>query len=59
METGKGRKPGGQAEISRRLREESRTLQRQGRGEIESDILGSYTGTPEDGEVPEQDADDL
>lgn len=25
----------------------------------DSDILGSYTGTPADGETPEQDADDL
>ncbi len=24
-----------------------------------SDILGSYTGTPADDEIPEQDADDL
>lgn len=26
---------------------------------IVSDILGSYTGTPVDGGVPQQDADDL
>ncbi len=31
----------------------------EGRGKIRSDIMGSYTGTPEQGEVPEQDADDL
>ncbi len=31
----------------------------EGRGEILSDILGSYTGTAQDGETPEQDADDL
>ena len=24
-----------------------------------SDVLGSWTGTPEDGEIPVQDADDL
>lgn len=35
------------------------TLRRQGRGEIRSDVQGSYTGTPEDGGVPVQDADDL
>lgn len=34
-------------------------LQKQGRGRISSDILGSYTGTPEKGKMPEQDADDL
>ncbi|MCI8554579.1 MAG: hypothetical protein HFJ80_06510 [Clostridiales bacterium] len=32
---------------------------KQGRGEIVSDVLGSYTGSPEDGLQPEQDADDL
>lgn len=26
---------------------------------IHSDVLGSYTGVPQDGEKPEQDADDL
>ena len=35
------------------------TLQEQGRGDILSDVLGSYTGTAESGEQPEQDADDL
>ena len=35
------------------------TLKNQGRGDILSDVLGSYTGTAQDGEVPEQDADDL
>ena len=35
------------------------SLPTEGRGEILSDILGSYTGTAADGGVPEQDADDL
>ena len=35
------------------------TLPKQGRGSIVSDVLGSYTGTAQDNEVPEQDADDL
>lgn len=26
---------------------------------IKSDVLGSYTGVPEKGQMPEQDADDL
>jgi hypothetical protein len=30
-----------------------------GRHDILSDILGSYTGTAQGGEAPEQDADDL
>lgn len=34
-------------------------LPRQGRGQISSDTQGSYTGTPEDGVQPVQDADDL
>lgn len=41
------------------VRDDSRTLREQGRGAISSDVLGSYTGTPEDGERPVQDADDL
>ncbi|MDD6219945.1 MAG: hypothetical protein PUB85_03015 [Clostridia bacterium] len=28
-------------------------------GKIPIDVLGSYTGTPLDGEIPVQDADDL
>ena len=35
------------------------TMAQQGRGEVHSDVLGSYTGTAEDDPVPEQDADDL
>lgn len=35
------------------------TLQNQGRGNILSDVLGSYTGTAQNNETPEQDADDL
>lgn len=41
------------------VQDDSRTLQEQGRGFIASDTLGSYTGTPEDGGRPVQDADDL
>lgn len=44
---------------TRQAEEDAATLRRQGRGEILSDILGSYTGSPEDGGVPSQDADDL
>ncbi len=35
------------------------TLPNQGRGDIVSDVLGSYTGTAQNYETPEQDADDL
>ena len=41
------------------VRDDSHTLREQGRGFILSDVLGSYTGTDEDGERPVQDADDL
>ena len=34
-------------------------LPEQGKGEIPSDTLGSYTGTPCDARCPQQDADDL
>lgn len=35
------------------------TIRKQKQGEIPSDLLGSYTGMGENGEIPEQDADDL
>ncbi len=38
---------------------DSRVMQEQGRQDILSDVLGSYTGTSADHERPEQDADDL
>ena len=37
----------------------AKTMKTQGRGSILSDVLGSYTGTAQNNEVPEQDADDL
>lgn len=36
-----------------------KTIPNEGRGEILSDVLGSYTGNPDDDSIPEQDADDL
>ena len=53
----KKRKPGPTAQ--RAAIEDAVTLREQGRGDILSDVLGSYTGTAESGEIPEQDADDL
>lgn len=41
------------------IQRDAETLRNQGRGDILSDVLGSYTGTAENGEEPEQDADDL
>lgn len=38
--------------------DEAQILKTQSR-KADSDILGSYTGTAADGDVPEQDADDL
>lgn len=37
----------------------ARTMQQEGKGEILSDVQGSYTGTDMDGGHPVQDADDL
>ncbi len=37
---------------------EARVLRTQSRRD-QSDVLGSYTGTDAEGDVPEQDADDL
>ncbi len=41
------------------VEKQAEILQKQGRGDILSDILGSYTGTGQNKEPPEQDADDL
>lgn len=49
----------GESPLMSVAKDDARTLREQGRGAIASDVLGSYTGTPKDGEVPEQDADDL
>ena len=57
-ETKKG-KAAGEKTPRRRAEEDAAVLRRQGRGEILSDILGSYTGTPGGGRVPAEDADDL
>ena len=35
------------------------TLKQEGKSDIPSDVLGSYTGTPVDNGKPIQDADDL
>ena len=45
--------------ISDRVNAITNSMVTEGRGEILSDILGSYTGTALDGDLPEQDADDL
>ncbi len=47
------------SQMSDRVTAATNGMVTEGRGEILSDILGSYTGTAQNGEVPEQDADDL
>ena len=37
----------------------AQALPQEGKGDIPSDVNGSYTGTPTDGGTPVQDADDL
>ena len=46
-------------EMFRKRRGAEDVLPQQNRGEIPSDVLGSYTGTAADGGRPVQDADDL
>ena len=46
-------------EKDKRLEEVISQLRDTNKGEIKSDVAGSYTGTSEDGGRPEQDADDL
>ena len=45
--------------MKQRVRRVADALNEQGRGEIHSDVLGSYTGQAHDGDRPVQDADDL
>ena len=47
------------ARVSNPVAAATNSMVTEGRGEILSDILGSYTGTAQDDQVPEQDADDL
>ncbi len=49
----------GKRSASDAVQNSTRAMVEQGRGEILSDILGSYTGTAQNGDTPEQDADDL
>ena len=46
-------------EAASKVQDVAGTLPEQGRADVLSDILGSYTGTAQNGDVPEQDADDL
>jgi hypothetical protein len=46
-------------EAANKVQDVAGTLPEQGRADVLSDILGSYTGTAQNGDVPEQDADDL
>ncbi|MGI6264561.1 MAG: hypothetical protein ACOYJY_03740 [Acutalibacteraceae bacterium] len=45
--------------VMERAADAAATLSGQGKGDVPSDIQGSYTGTPADAGHPEQDADDL
>lgn len=47
------------ARVADAVENSAHAMVEQGRGDILSDVLGSYTGTAQDGDVPEQDADDL
>lgn len=42
-----------------RVKAVAQALPQEGKGDIPSDVNGSYTGTPTDGGTPVQDADDL
>jgi hypothetical protein len=45
--------------VMENVADSANVMKKQGRGRIVSDVLGSYTGTPSDGDVPEQDGDDI
>lgn len=48
-----------QKEKDKRINEVVSQIRNMNKGEIKSDVTGSYTGTSEDDGYPEQDADDL
>lgn len=48
-----------QVQKSKNAQAMAKVLRQEGKEEIPSDVSGSYTGTPMDGGVPVQDADDL
>lgn len=52
-------KPKDPKEIDRDIEMMAQTIRGVNQSKTPSDVLGSYTGTPRDGEIPEQDADDL
>jgi hypothetical protein len=52
-------KPKDPEEVDKDIEEMAKTIRAANRSKIPTDVMGSYTGTPRDGEVPTQDADDL
>jgi hypothetical protein len=52
-------KPKDPKEIDKDIEKMAETIHGVNVGKIPADVLGSYTGTPRDGERPTQDADDL
>ncbi len=46
-------------EVKPNINRMAATIQNMSKSEIPTDVMGSYTGTPRDGDTPEQDADDL
>ena len=46
-------------EVKPNINKMAATLQNMSKSEIPTDVMGSYTGTPRDGDTPDQDADDL
>ena len=48
-----------QAEAEAKIKIMVATLQNMSKSEIPTDVMGSYTGTARDGDIPIQDADDL
>ncbi len=51
--------PKSQKEIDDEIRIMAATLRSINQSDIPADVMGSYTGTSRDGEIPTQDADDL
>ena len=53
------KQPKSQKEIDDEIRVMTAALRSVNQSEIPADVMGSYTGTARDGDIPTQDADDL
>jgi hypothetical protein len=59
MPENKKHNPNDKKQVQNEIERMAATLQNMSKSEIPTDVMGSYTGTARDGDIPIQDADDL